>query len=207
MLLVAALIRPLRPLQWNGTKTAERWGRLVDRERVAVLPTRRGDRPSSEPFRPTHVCPISMPKPPSPPTIRPIVLIDDEQEVAVIMRGLLANTAFAGQFLVYHDAGSALKFLAQAALGAPASPERIPSLIFVDLQMPEVDGLSVIRWVRDHPHLETVKLAVLSASNSTDDRERAALAGADHYLVKYPNAKTLAALARWSALGGDLPTL
>lgn len=146
-----------------------------------------------------------MPSPSPRPGIPPVVLIDDEQVVGTIMRRLIGETGFRGQFLVYQDAGSALTFLAQASAGADRHPGLIPSLILVDIRMPTVDGLEVIRWVRDHPRLTEVKLVVLSASNSQVDRDDALAAGTDYYLTKYPTAQTLKALVEWSTGGGELP--
>lgn len=143
---------------------------------------------------------------PSPTAAPPVVLIDDEQEVGIVMRGLLGRTQIPNQLLVYHDAGSAMKFLAQADAEADRQPGRVPCLVFVDINMPVVDGVAVIRWVRDQARLSSTKLVVLSASNSEADRERTAIAGADHYLVKYPSSSLLAALVRWSVTGGEIPT-
>jgi CheY-like chemotaxis protein len=59
-----------------------------------------------------------------------------------------------------------------------------PSVILVDLNMPAVDGLEVIAYVKSHEALRDIKTVVLSTSNSASDRLLSRNAGADGYLVK-----------------------
>lgn len=131
---------------------------------------------------------------PSADSTRPVVLIDDEPEVASIVRGLLVKGGFSGGLCAFTEAAAAMKFLAQASLDGTTIPARIPCLVIVDLNMPVVNGLEVLRWVKDHPRLEAVRLVVLSGSDDEESRAKAAAAGADAYWVKYPAAEDFRAL-------------
>jgi CheY-like chemotaxis protein len=62
----------------------------------------------------------------------------------------------------------------------------IPDIIFMDINMPGVDGLEVLRFLRRDPVTAKVPVVIVSA-NDTDDIKKMALdAGANGYLVKPP---------------------
>ena len=64
-------------------------------------------------------------------------------------------------------------------------------LIITDLNMPNMDGYSLIQAVREDEHLKKVPIIVLSSEAEEEDRRRAFLVGADSYLVKPFNARRI----------------
>lgn len=85
---------------------------------------------------------------------------------------------------VAHDGPSALELAASLR----------PSLIFVDIGMPGMDGYEVARRIRQTAGLERTVLAALTGWGQEEDRRRSAKAGFDHHLVKPPELKTVQAL-------------
>jgi PAS domain S-box-containing protein len=72
-----------------------------------------------------------------------------------------------------------------------------PDLMLLDIQMPEVDGLTVLRELRAHWHGPALPIIVLTALAMSGDRERYLAAGANDYLSKPMNLNELAlAVAR-----------
>jgi CheY-like chemotaxis protein len=71
--------------------------------------------------------------------------------------------------------------------------EAVPDLILMDVQMPEQDGLSVIRALRADPDpvLRDVPIVALTALAMAGDRERCLDAGADVYVTKPVSLKAL----------------
>jgi CheY-like chemotaxis protein len=69
-----------------------------------------------------------------------------------------------------------------------------PDLILMDIQMPEVDGLSAIRQLRDMPDLAHIPILALTALAMAGDRERCLAAGADEYLSKPISLRVLVGL-------------
>ena len=62
-------------------------------------------------------------------------------------------------------------------------------LIITDLNMPNMDGYSLIRAIRENEHLKDVPIIVLSLEAKEEDKQRAFALGADSYLVKPFNAR------------------
>jgi two-component system cell cycle response regulator DivK len=59
-----------------------------------------------------------------------------------------------------------------------------PDLVLMDLQMPEMDGLTAIRVIRGDPDVRHTKVVALTAFAMQGDRERAIQAGFDDYVTK-----------------------
>ncbi len=101
-----------------------------------------------------------------------ILLIDDEKSYAKVIKEALE---FSGvEVLLAHNAMDALNLFQQVT----------PDLILLDVMMPEVDGLSLLRWIREHSENEKLPIHVVSAKSQPDDRKAAIEAGANGFLAK-----------------------
>jgi len=70
-------------------------------------------------------------------------------------------------------------------LHAPSvTPESLPHLILMDIQLPGVDGFELIRQLKAHPQWQTVPVIAVTAMAMPGDRDRCLEAGADDYLSK-----------------------
>ena len=101
----------------------------------------------------------------------PVVLLVDDD--AAIRRSVGAGLELEG-FRVVRASGG------RAALAAAESVR--PAVILLDLAMPDLDGLEVLRALREGG--DDVPVCVLSARDEVDDRVRGLQAGADDYVVK-----------------------
>jgi two-component system response regulator len=66
-----------------------------------------------------------------------------------------------------------------------------PLLCFLDVKMPAITGLDVLKWIRSKPELDPLPVVMLSSSEHPEDIRRAAQAGAQCYLAKYPQPAVL----------------
>lgn len=80
---------------------------------------------------------------------------------------------------VMRDGQEAIDFVAGWRAGDP-----VPSVILLDLKLPKISGLEVLRVIRAHPDIGTVPIVVLTSSAEDDDIRKAYLLGANSYIVK-----------------------
>lgn len=113
-----------------------------------------------------------------------ILVVDDEVTYCDVVADILESYGF-----VTHIAYS-------AAEGLNLLETIIPSLVLLDVMMPEVDGLTVLRRIRSHPRWLDIPVIVASAKVLPDDRFAAFDAGADSFLPKPFTAKELRAALR-----------
>ncbi len=114
-----------------------------------------------------------------------ILLVDDDpndRELAQIAFADLAADGGGEPPTVHLAAGGqeALDFLTTRA----GSPSDLPDVVLLDLNMPQVDGLSVLQAIRQHPGTATLPVVMLSTSDEHSDVQRAYALGANAYVVK-----------------------
>lgn len=56
--------------------------------------------------------------------------------------------------------------------------------ILTDINMPDINGLELVSFLKNHPIYRSIPIMVISTEGSEEDRRRAALLGAEEYLVK-----------------------
>jgi CheY-like chemotaxis protein len=112
---------------------------------------------------------------------RPIILlVEDAKEATFMFTDYLEQAGY--QVLTARDGSSALDQVRQAH----------PDLILMDIQLPGMDGLEVIRRLRADPDFHTVPVLALTAFAMPGDRERCLAAGATDYMAKPVSLKKLA---------------
>jgi two-component system, chemotaxis family, chemotaxis protein CheY len=56
--------------------------------------------------------------------------------------------------------------------------------ILTDINMPDINGLELVSFLKNHPVYKTIPIMVISTESTDEDRRRAAALGAEEYLVK-----------------------
>ncbi|WP_261664861.1 response regulator [Deinococcus sp. Marseille-Q6407] len=115
---------------------------------------------------------------------RYILLVDDDpndRELARIVFTELGEESCApAEVQIMSGGQEALDFLTRLA----AQPEQLPDVVLLDLNMPQVDGLSVLRSIRQNPATATLPVVMLSTSRERSDVQRSYALGANAYVVK-----------------------
>ena len=101
-----------------------------------------------------------------------VLVVDDEQPIVDLVRYTLEDEQV--QVIVAQDGIRALE-VARAEL---------PDLIFLDVQMPRLNGFEVCRRLRQEPGMEKTKIVMLTVASQEADRAQGQAAGADDYLTK-----------------------
>ena len=94
----------------------------------------------------------------------PIVLVEDNEDDIVLTRRALSQNKIGNPLVVARDGAEALELL----LGANGHSVN-PALILLDLQLPKVDGLTVLKRLRDDPRTKLTPVVVLTSSKAEQD--------------------------------------
>lgn len=114
-----------------------------------------------------------------PPPLR-IVLIEDNQDHAKILKWAFEQTKRQTQLTFFQDAESALSHLRQNSQGPTVSPD----LIFLDFNLPRMDGREVLRLLKSDTNSKDVPVIILSSSDREEDVKKAYELGASTYISK-----------------------
>jgi CheY-like chemotaxis protein len=124
-----------------------------------------------------------------------ILLVEDCADDAFFMQRALKAAGLKSPLQVVQHGQMALDYLAGTGNYADRDKYPFPSLVLLDLKLPYVLGLDVLKWIRSRNHLQLLPVVVLTASGERSDLERAYRAGANSFMVK-PSADDLDAFAR-----------
>ena len=113
-----------------------------------------------------------------------ILLVEDTPEDRELtIRALLKNN-LANRIHIVGDGAEALDFLFARGSHSGRNPNNIPKLVLLDLKLPKVDGLEVLRQIRENPNTRLVPVVVLTSSREEPDIVRCYELGVNSYLVK-----------------------
>ncbi|MDH5578733.1 MAG: response regulator [Betaproteobacteria bacterium] len=112
-----------------------------------------------------------------------ILLAEDSAQDVELTLNALAGHNISNSVAVARDGAEALDYLYQR--GAYARREEgNPVLLLLDLKMPRVDGLEVLRTVKSDPRLRTIPVVILTSSREEQDVVRSYELGVNAYVVK-----------------------
>lgn len=95
-----------------------------------------------------------------------LLLVEDDPGDAMMTREALADAKVVHELHVVDNGEAAISFLKRE--GAYAEVPR-PDLIFLDLNLPRVDGREVLAFVKGDPSLKRIPVVILTTSDSPDD--------------------------------------
>jgi CheY-like chemotaxis protein len=124
-----------------------------------------------------------------------ILLVEDSVDDVFFMGRALKGAGFTTPLQVAKDGQVALDYLGGANGYADRAKFPIPNLVLLDLKLPQVLGLDVLKWIRSRPEYQTLPVVVFTSSGERSDLERAYRLGANSFMVK-PSADDLPALAK-----------
>ncbi|MBI5711201.1 MAG: response regulator [Candidatus Eisenbacteria bacterium] len=110
-----------------------------------------------------------------------ILLVEDNPNDVELTLHALAARGVTAEIHVARDGAEALEYL----LGGPhAAPRGSPALVLLDLRLPHVDGLEVLRRMRSHARTRTLPVIVLTSSRDDRDVFECRQLGVAGYIVK-----------------------
>lgn len=115
--------------------------------------------------------------------LKRILLVEDSASDAELALHALADHNLACQVLHLQDGAQALDYLFRRGEFAGRAAGN-PAVVLLDLKMPKVDGIEVLRRIRAEPALSTIPVVVMTSSREDRDVEAVYRLGANAYVVK-----------------------
>ena len=113
-----------------------------------------------------------------------VLLVEDNDDHAELVIRQLADHRVANQLIRLSDGQEALDFLLHE--GEFSDPEKSPKphVIFLDLRLPKIDGLEVLKTIKETEALRTIPVVILTTSEAERDKTSAYLNHSNSYIVK-----------------------
>ncbi len=119
-----------------------------------------------------------------------VLMVDDQAMVCEAVRRMLAEE----EGIEFHSLTDPTKAIETAM-------EIKPTVILQDLVMPDVDGLTLVKFFRAKPELKEVPMIVLSSKEEAETKKKAFELGANDYMVKLPDPMEVIARIRYHSKG------
>lgn len=113
-----------------------------------------------------------------------ILLVEDNPADVKITRRALEESGLVVELIVVRDGQEAVEYLLRRGPLADAPSWRVPSLIFLDINLPKMTGHEVLEVIRATPNLRAIPVIVMSTSRREADIEQMYAAGANTYIEK-----------------------
>jgi two-component system chemotaxis response regulator CheY len=114
-----------------------------------------------------------------------ILIVDDSSFSRTMMKSTLRDLGFAEIV----EAGGAKE--ASGLLQDPKSSENPIQLLIIDIHMPEMSGLDLLRWVMGQDAFKDMPVIILTSSQDKSDVLQAGRLGVTHFMIKPFDAETL----------------
>lgn len=112
-----------------------------------------------------------------------ILLVEDDPYDVELTLSALAESHLTNEIIVVRDGEKALDYLYRRG-DYGSRPASNPAVIMLDLKLPKVDGLEVLKQIKTDPNLKKVPVVMLTSSREEQDLLRSYDSGTNAYVVK-----------------------
>ena len=113
-----------------------------------------------------------------------IVIVEDNPNDAELMVRSLKKNRLANSLIVLEDGEQALDFILCRSKYAGRDITRPPKVIFLDLKLPKVDGLEVLKQLKSNKQTRKIPVIIVASSREDPDIAAAYNLGANSYIVQ-----------------------
>ena len=115
--------------------------------------------------------------------LKRILLAEDNEKDVELTLAAMEEHHLANEVVVVTDGAEALDYLCRRGKFA-ARQNGQPAVVLLDLKMPKVDGLEVLRVIKSHPDLKSLPVVMLTSSHEERDLVESYRLGVNAYVVK-----------------------
>ncbi len=113
-----------------------------------------------------------------------ILLVEDNPDDEALTVRALKKNKIVNEVIVAHDGVQALDYLFGEGPYAGRDIRDLPQVVLLDLKLPKLDGLGVLRRLRSDPRTKLLPVVILTSSNEEQDRTSGYGLGANSYVRK-----------------------
>ncbi len=118
------------------------------------------------------------------PKAKLILLVEDNPDDAELTLLALQENGVLNEVIWVKDGVEALDYLFRTGAHAERDPKELPQLVLLDLKMPRMDGIEVLRRIRSETSTRLLPVVILTTSAEDSDRLNGYLLGANSYIRK-----------------------
>lgn len=114
-----------------------------------------------------------------------IIVIDDDRDYSCLLELALQEAQVRNPIELIEDGLAAVDLLRQhVELAASGNESTLPALVLLDLRMPRISGIEILRWIRTQPLLARIPVVLMTGIRDDEEQSRALSLGAASLCVK-----------------------
>lgn len=115
---------------------------------------------------------------------RKILLVEDNPDDEALTLRAFGKNRIANEIVVARDGVEALEWIFAEGRYASRDPSELPAVILLDIKLPKVDGIDVLRRIKSDPKTSPLPVVMLTSSGEQEDLLRSYQLGANSYIRK-----------------------
>lgn len=115
---------------------------------------------------------------------RIILLVEDNPDDEALTLRAFHKSNIANEVVVARDGVEAIEYLFNTPASSSAYRQALPAIILLDLKLPRIDGLEVLRRLRAHEKTKYIPVVILTSSREEQDIINGYSFGANSYITK-----------------------
>lgn len=116
--------------------------------------------------------------------VKQVLLVEDNADDEVLTVRALKRSNFPIEIVVVRDGLEAIHYLLGDGLSTEPLPRPLPQVVLLDLKLPRLDGLGVLRRLRADARTKLLPVVILSSSDEEQDRMEGYALGGNSYVRK-----------------------
>lgn len=114
----------------------------------------------------------------------PILLVEDSEDNVFLVRHAMQKAGISARLEVATSGEQAIEYLGGTNGYSDWKQFPLPAIVLLDLKMPGMSGFDVLKWIRQHPGLKALRVAMLTSSEMPSEIRMAHDLGANIFLTK-----------------------